>query len=407
MPEVGQTINGLVQTQLGVENDLSVQATYRKLDLPTDQDEETVQARVDWNTGFLDESFRSELTYAVGTGRELKRIFIFRETLPGQGTHYLREGGDPNDLNDYLEAQTVDQQRYIKVFLPTDEYVNAYMNQFLYRLTSSTPRSWRTQEGIKGFVSKFSMLTFISIDKKTTASDLADRFNPFSEGFKDEFLLSLTKSLRHTVYFNRTNPVYGLEYNFQQNQQKSLLANGTETRSLGSHLFIGRLNLNEVLSSRLSVGVDARGNTSNFLESKNFRIRSREVSQELAYQPNTSLRFTGTYQLSLRENTLGAETANEEATFHELGMETRLSQVSKRSVTANIKYVKISFAGEQNSFVGYEILNALRPGNNVTWSLNVQQRLSNGLNISVNYDGRKANGIGAVHTGRTQVSVLF
>jgi hypothetical protein len=39
--------------------------------------------------------------------------------------------------------------------------------------------------------------------------------------------------------------------------------------------------------------------------------------------------------------------------------------------------------------------------------LNVQQRLSNGLNISINYDGRKANGISAVHTGRTQVSVLF
>ncbi|HEY4649962.1 MAG TPA: hypothetical protein VIG72_01045, partial [Pontibacter sp.] len=68
---------------------------------------------------------------------------------------------------------------------------------------------------------------------------------------------------------------------------------------------------------------------------------------------------------------------------------------------------KIGFTGEENSFVGYEILNALRPGNNLTWSLNLQQRLSNGLNITLNYDGRKANGINAVHTGRTQVSVLF
>lgn len=406
-PEIGQTINGLFQTQLGTEHDLAVQGTYRRLDLPTDQDEETVQARIDWNAGFMDGSFRSEMTYTVGTGRELKRIFIFRETLPGQGTHYLREGGNPNDLNEYLEAQTVDQQRYIKVFLPTDEYVNAYMNQFLYRLTSSTPRNWRTESGIKGFASKFSALTFVSIDKKTTDNGLGNRFNPFSEDFEDEFLISLSKSSRNTFYFNRTNPVYGLEYTFQQNQQKSLLANGTETRNLNSHLLIGRVNLNEVLSTRLSVGSNVRGNTSNFLASKNFRIRSRELSPELAYQPNTRLRFTGTYQLSFRENTESAEADNQEATFHELGLETRLSQVSKRSVAANIKYVNIGFRGEQNSFVGYEILNALRPGNNLTWSLNVQQRLSNGLNISVNYDGRKANGINAVHTGRTQVSVLF
>ncbi|WP_192811700.1 hypothetical protein [Pontibacter sp. BAB1700] len=81
--------------------------------------------------------------------------------------------------------------------------------------------------------------------------------------------------------------------------------------------------------------------------------------------------------------------------------------MSKRTVSGLVRWVNIEFDGDMNSYVGYEILNALRPGNNLTWSFNVQQRLSNGLNISLNYDGRKANSVGAVHTGRTQVSVLF
>ncbi|MCC9166134.1 hypothetical protein [Pontibacter harenae] len=407
--EVGQTYNGILQAQLGLENDLAVQLTYRKLTLATAQDEETVQSRIDWNAAFLDGSFRSELTYAAGTGRELKRVFIFRETLPGQGTHYLREGGNPSDLNDYLEAQTVDQRRYIKIFLPTDEYVNAYTNTFTYRLNSSTPRKWRTQNNWKGMASKFSMLTFVNIDKKTTDENLANRFNPFSQDYEDEELLSLTKTLRNTLYFNRSNPNYGLEYTLQQNEQKSLLANGTETRVLNSHTLIGRLNLNEVLSSRLVVGQNNRGSRSNFLESKNFKIVSQELTPELAYQPNTQLRFTGTYQYALRKNVLviAEDDTQEKAAFQELGIEAKLSQVSKRTIAGNIRYVNIYFEGEENSYVGYEILNALRPGNNVTWSLNVQQRLSNGLNISLNYDGRKANAVGAVHTGRTQVSVLF
>ncbi|TXK50762.1 hypothetical protein FVR03_04535 [Pontibacter qinzhouensis] len=408
LPEVGQTYNGTVQTKLGQENDLALQVTYRKLELATAQNEETVQSRVDWNGSFLDGSFRSEFSYSVGTGRELKRIFIFRETLPGQGTHYLREGGNLNDLNDYLEAQTIDQQRYIKIFLPTDEYINAYTNRFTYRLNSATPRSWHNQKNWKGLASHFSVLTFVSIDKKTTDEDLTNRFNPFSENFDDEFLISMVKSLRNTFYFNRTNPKYGLEYTVQQNQQKSLLTNGAETRSLGSHAVIGRLNLNEVMSSKLSVGQHIRDNRSNFLSSKNFRIVSKELTPELSYQPGTKLRFTGTYQYAVRQDVLQAdEAAQQEGVFHELGLETKLNQVSKRTLAGTVRYVNIHFEGDQQTFVAYEILNALRPGNNLTWSFNVQQRLSNGLNISVNYDGRKANGIGAVHTGRTQVSVLF
>lgn len=406
-PEVGQTYNAMLQRRYGRDSDISLQATYRNLELAQGQDEETVQSRIDWNTSFLDGSFRSEMSYSVGTGRELKRIFVFRETMPGQGTHYLREGGNPNDLNDYLEAQTVDQRRFIKVFLPTDEYINAYTNRFTYRLNSNVPRSWRSAEGFKGFMAKFSALSFVSIDKKTTDDEVMNRFNPFSEDFEDEFLISLVKSLRNTLYFNRSNPKYGLEYTVQQNQQKSLLANGTETRSVGNHQLIARLNLNEVLSSKISLAQNVRDNRSNFLSSKNFSIVSQELTPELAYQPNAKLRFTGTYQLALREDKLSPADAEQEATFHELGLETKLSQVSKRTVSGLVKWVNIEFAGDMNSYVGYEILNALRPGNNLTWSFNVQQRLSNGLNISLNYDGRKANSVGAVHTGRTQVSVLF
>ncbi|WP_242922301.1 hypothetical protein [Pontibacter liquoris] len=407
LPEVGQTYNALMETEFNPGNRLALQATYRKLQLANGKAEETIQSRVDWTTAFLDGAFRSELSYAVGTGRELKKIFIFRETLPGQGTHYLREGGDPNNLNDYLEAQTLDQRRYIKIFLPTDEYVNAYSNHFMYRLNTSAPRSWNSGRGIKRLAAKFSVLTFVSIDKKTTDDDLANRFNPFSEDFEDQFLLSLVKSLRNTLYFNRSNPNYGLEYSMQQNQQKSLLANGTETRHVGSHTLTGRLNLNEVLSTQMTAERNVRENRSNFLDSKNFEIETRQLTPELAYQPNTKLRFTGTYQYAIRQNLQAASDERQAGRFHELGLEMKLSQVSKRTMSGNIRYINIAFEGNLNSYVGYEILNALRPGNNLTWSWNLQQRLSNGLNLSFNYDGRKANGIGAVHMGRTQVSVLF
>ena len=59
------------------------------------------------------------------------------------------------------------------------------------------------------------------------------------------------------------------------------------------------------------------------------------------------------------------------------------------------------------SVVGLEVLQALRPGSNFTWNLNLEQRLTNGLNITVAYDGRKSSNLNVVHTGRMQVAVLF
>ena len=77
-------------------------------------------------------------------------------------------------------------------------------------------------------------------------------------------------------------------------------------------------------------------------------------------------------------------------------------------MTATTRYTQVAFTGPKpTSLVALEILNALRPGSNFTWTLNMEQRLSNGLNITVAYDGRKANGQNAVHTGRMQVAVLF
>ena len=57
--------------------------------------------------------------------------------------------------------------------------------------------------------------------------------------------------------------------------------------------------------------------------------------------------------------------------------------------------------------MGYELLNALKPGDNLTWSFNVQQKLMNGLQLNAIYEGRKSGDISVIHTGRMQVTALF
>ncbi|GAA3949193.1 hypothetical protein [Hymenobacter algoricola] len=416
-----QTWQGAFTSRLGRNQDLNVLASYRDLAARDSVRQRTVLSKIDWNATFFQNVLRSELSYSIATGREPRRDFAFIPAGNGQGTHYY--GGDANnnqrqDKEEFFEAQTPDAQyrTHIKVYLPTDDYITAFANRFSYRLTVSAPRQWREAEGLLALVARFSALTTVTLDRRTTDTALGSRLNPFAFQTDDQLLLSLNKLLRNTLYFNRSNPIFGAEFTVQQTQQKVLLTNGTDTRNLASQQLLLRRTLAQSFTGRLTASRNVRASFSNYLAnlpggqaSRDFSLLIYEVAPEVSYQPNTSLRFTGTYLRTSKLNTREGPGQGVHGTFDELGLDTRLSQVSKRTVTTGIHYVRVGLNREeaQSTLVGLEILNALRPGSNFTWNMNLEQRLSNGLNVSVAYDGRKAKGLNAVHTGRMQVSVLF
>ncbi|QDA61128.1 hypothetical protein [Hymenobacter jejuensis] len=411
-----QTWQGSFISRIGKYQDINILATYRDLAVRDSARQRTVLAKLDWNASLLQNQIRSELSYSVATGRELRRDYSFLPVPNGQGTHYY--GGDANgngrqDKEEFFEAQTPDAQyrTHIKVFLPTNDYISAFTNRFSYRLTMAAPRGWREKGGWWAAAARFSTLTSVALDRRTTDKSLGSRLNPFALQTDDALLLSLNKLLRNTLYFNRSNPIFGAEFTVQQTQQKVLLTNGSDIRNLASQSILLRRTLAQSFTGRLTTTRSIRQNVSDYQTlitqpNRNYRLLIYEATPEISYQPTTALRFTGTYVHSNKQNTQGPELETR-GVFDELGLETRLSQVSKRTVTAATRFVRVGFTGEQASLVGLEILNALRPGNNLTWTLNLEQRLSNGLNLTLAYDGRKPNGLGAVHTGRMQVSVLF
>jgi hypothetical protein len=407
-----QTWQGTLASRLGKTQDVRLLATYRDLDSIGGARQRTVLSQLNYNASLLQNQIRSELTYSVATGRELKRDYSFLAVPAGQGTHYY--GGDLNgnsrqDKEEFFEAQTPDAQyrTFIKVYLPTTDYVTAFTNRLSYRLTTAAPRGWREAGGLRGTLARFATLSSITVDRRTTNSALASRLSPFSFDKEDPELLAFNQLLRNTLYFNRSNPIFGAELTVQQTQQKTLLAQGVDLRNLSNQSLLLRRTLATTFTGRLTGSRDIREASSTYLSTRNYRLLIYSVQPEISYQPTAALRLTATYLRSTKRNVLEGPDLDTEGRFDELGLEARLSQVSKRTVTVATRYTGVQFDGNPASVVSAEILNALRPGSNYTWNLNLEQRLSNGLNITVAYDGRKANGLSAVHTGRMQVAVLF
>ena len=413
-----QTWQGTLTARLGPGHDFALLATYRDVQTRTgggitadSARESAVLTKLDHSVSLWKEHVRSELSYSVATGREPRRLFQFQETIPGQGTHYLPPGADPSDLNSYIEAQAQadpSQRRYVKVFLASDEYIVAYTNRFTWRLTSNAPRAWREAGGVRGFASRFSTITFLSFDQRTIDPSLRRRLNPFGGESTDDNLLGLNQVVRGTLFFNRASPKFGAELSGQQTQQKTLLTGGSDLRGLASQTLTLRRTLSTVFTSRLDVGRTVRRSVSTALITRNFQVEVLETAPEVAWQPNQTFRLATTYRYQRKRDTAPQDPAAPSAgRFHETSLESRLSQAGKRTVTGTLRFTKITFQGQENAPVGFEILNALRPGNNLTWQTSVEQRLASGLNISLSYDGRKPDGVRAIHTGRMQVSVLF
>ncbi|AWM33191.1 hypothetical protein [Hymenobacter nivis] len=411
-----QTWQGSLAARPGRTQDLRIVATYRSLAQRDSALSRTALGKIDYNVGLFQNQVRSELSYSVATGRELRRDYSYLAVPAGQGTHYWRDAPPYDGIqqkNEFFEAQTADAQyrTYIKVYLPTADYLIAFTNRLSYRLTTAAPRGWREAGGWRAVAARFATLSSVTVDRRTANPNLGQRLSPFGYGPQDDQLLAFNQLMRNTVYFNRSNPIFGAEFTVQQTQQKTLLTQGFDLRNLATQSLLVRRTLAQFFTGRLTLTRDIREAQSDYLTtattSRNFRLLNYIVQPEISYQPSPALRLTGTYLRTTKRNVRDDAYFGTAGVFDELGLEARISQVSKRTVTAATRFTRVGFAGDPTSAVGIEILNALRAGANFTWNLNLEQRLSNGLNLTLAYDGRKASGLNVVHTGRMQVAVLF
>jgi hypothetical protein len=364
--------------------------------------------RIDWNGNWFSNHVRSELTLAAATGRELRREYVFLPVPAGEGTHTWRDDNNNGlqELNEFYEAINPDEKNFAKFFVPTDQYIRAYTNNLTYRLNITAPRHWQDQGMIKDVLSRLSSVSSWTVNKKITDNNLLSRLTPFTAHIPEDQILSVQDALRTTLFYNRASPRYGFDLSIFRTANKQLLTNGFESRAATELKLNNRINLYKDVSIRTLLGQGVRSNASDFLTDRNYQITSQQLSPEIAYQPSAGFRLSGMYLYSIKRNVTAAESI-EKAISNQLGLEARWAKVSKRTLSTGVKYIQLAYNGQVNTPLGYEMLEALRPGNNWSWVFNLQQRLTNGLQISINYEGRKSEMQRLIHIGRMQVSALF
>ena len=385
--------------------------TYRKLDILSTtltllKPEENILARVEYVATILKSAITSNTYYEVGSGLEVKKEFAFAEVQPGQGTHAFigdLNGNGVKDLNEFEVAAFQDQATFIKIYTPTNEYVRTYTNQFNQGIFLNPETKWGNEKGIKKLMARFSNRTNYRISRKV--SDKLDYFNPFIGNIEDTSLVTLNLGLLNTIYFNRTGTKFGTDFTFQDNRDRSLLTNTIESRRNVSRALKTRWNITRVYTINLLLLNGEKASISEFFMNRNFQLELLEVEPKFSFQPNAKFRASILYNYKEK---LNAELfGGEELISQKVGGEIRYNIPSKGSFRAGFNYIENQFPITNNASLSYEMLEGLQVGANMTWELTYQQNLSQYMQLSVNYNGRKSEDSPIIHVGGVQIRAFF
>ena len=348
-------------------------------------------------------SFRT--FYEISSGLELKKEFAYVEVAAGQGVYQWIDynGNGVQELNEFEKATFQDQAKYIKINIPSQEYIKAYSNQFTETVNLYPYKIWRNKSGIRKFISKFNNLLSYKVRKKVKNDDFAQILNPFDQSVVDTSLLSLSQSLRNTFSFNKINSVYGIDYIFLNYSTKSLLTNGFDSRTTLTHGLNFRVNFNSTLGLNNKATYNEKTYNSEFFPQKDYLIKQMSDKVELSIQLNNNFRIITHYQYKEKDNQLGFQKAE----LNELGIEFKYNVANKSNIQINIDYFNFKYNDEVNNSIAFEMLEGLLPGNNAKWTVLFQTQLSKYLQLNLSYLGRVAEEGRVVHNGQAQLRAFF
>jgi len=392
----------LIQTN---KSDLSLYANYRILEFvdATRKKEPTLNSRIVYTDRFFNQLIQSTTVYETNSGTIPQQEFTYLEVPAGQGVYTWNDYNDNGiqELQEFEVAPFIDQAKFIRVFLPNRIYIKTHQNKFSQSVTLN-PNQWQNEKGIKKLLSYFYNQTAFIIDRKTRSDGANFELNPFSGS--NENVLGLNSSLRNSLFYNRGKQNHSTTYSYLENKTKNLLSIGSQEASNSSH----QLQYNHLYQKSWLFGFFAKTiqtaiQSENFPE-KNFDINGYQLAPKISYLFSKSTSWDIFYELQKKDNQIGvAETLLQ----NRFGTAFSYAGTKKFTMNGEVSFYQNKFEGNEFSSVGFQMLEGLQTGQNLTWRLLLQKNITQFLDINVNYQGRKSETSQAIHTGNVQLRAYF
>ncbi|WP_291097161.1 MULTISPECIES: hypothetical protein [unclassified Flavobacterium] len=392
----------LIQTN---KSDLSFYVNYRVLTFAdaSKKKEPSLNSRIVYNDRFFNQLIQSTTAFETNSGSIPQQEFTYLEVPAGQGVYTWNDynSNGIQELQEFEVAPFIDQAKYIRVFLPNRIYIKTHQNKFSQSITLN-PNQWQNEGGIKRTLSHFYNQTSFIIDRKIKNEGSNFDLNPFSNS--NENVLGLNSSFRNSLFFNRGKQNHSITYSYIQNQNKNLLSIGSQEAKNSSH----QLQYSHLYKKSWLFGVFTKTiNTSILSENyheKNYKIKGYQLAPKISYLFSKNTSWDLFFELQNKENQIGN---SETLLQNRLGTSFTYAGNNKLTMNGEISFYQNKFTGNEFSSVGFQMLEGLQSGQNLTWRLLLQKNLTQFLDINLNYQGRKSESSQTIHTGSIQLRAYF
>lgn len=380
--------------------------------------QETYLGRVDYNRSALKNALSLTTGYEVGSGQSPRLEYNYLLVNPGEGQYTWVDRNRDSILQvDEMEiAVFLDQANYVRVAVTTPDYIrtnNTILNQN-FRLDprvlwSRSPHKWQQT------LSRFSFQSTLQINRRVFAGtgNGVSAWNPFELRIPDTSLVSVNATIRNVLFVNRANPAWDLSLAQTDTRSRLQVTTGFESRQAADWTLRGRVNLGKQWSAETDLVQGRKNSDAQNFDSRDFSIRYWQAGPKITWLPNRSARLTGSLTRHDSRNLLpAAEKATQTALITELTWNpaSKPNTAGFRAATSirlKLTLSEIDYTGNPNSAVAFNMLEGLQNGRNYLWNLQLDRQLSQTLQISLNYEGRKTGEVRTVHVGRAQVRAAF
>ncbi|MBP9209362.1 MAG: hypothetical protein KBF37_03475 [Saprospiraceae bacterium] len=355
-----------------------------------------------WN-----QALRLRNFYALNSGSEPRQEFAFEERKPGEGdfiyVDFNQDGA--RQQFEYVYAPDIDTARYVRFQLFNSEYIQVHQaswNQVLQiDLREFGAEGCRLCRMLRP-LSLESTVRFTTKLGEETAWE--SRLNPLYFAFRPERSIAYQSFVRQTLYFQRGHPVFEFQIGLDHSGHKVSLTSGAEERkSLRPH-FRMRVRAFNTTDLTLDVEQQFESRTAQLSPDQDYRLFTRALQPGVLWQPSQHLRMEVRTGMRWVDDLLHG---GEGSLLKTLSLETALSLSPGISLRWQTAYLHARYAGNTGELAAFHILQGFRNGDNFSWELQADARLSALITLQLGYNGRKAAQAASLHTGRMQLRANF
>ena len=385
---------------------LSLYANYRnfKSNNSSSQSQKSINSRLQYSQKIANNLINWNTVYETNAGRLPQQDFTYVEVEPGQGSYVWFDYNDNGiqELEEFEVAQFQDQAIFVRILLPNQVYIRTHQNKLSQSITIN-PTKWVNSINLtKKLLSHFYNQTTYLIDKKDKNNSKFIRLNPFQSNFEDQ--LALQSNFRNQLFFNRGKQDYTISYSYIDSKARNVLSFGyIKLESISHQINITHKIKDQWLFNLQTNFDDIKSKSENF-SSKNYQLNQSLINPKLSYLLDDNKRFDVFYQYQKKNNSIGD---SEKLIQYKCGTSFSLTQSEKTAVALELNYFSNKFEGNSNTPVAYQMMEGLQVGTNFTWSIIAQKKLTQYLDLNLNYFGRKSESSHTVHTGTVQLKAYF